>query len=130
VFIYDEFGCPVPCDDARVWTAFVAAQIRAGAIGREVVGRFQVSTYFVGLDQRGRFPWGPEPLIWETWVNEMEGDVPTDRGQQVDYLAHATRWAAAVAHRRIVREIEQGTYKPSGRRWTVEKPHHAPRRTG
>ena len=45
---------------------------------------------------------------------EMTADKPWP---QVDYLGHATRWAAAVAHRQLVSQIRRGTYKPTGRRW-------------
>jgi hypothetical protein len=117
VFTFDQVGNPVACHDQLEWARFVAG-VTARGDGQfdEIVGRFRVQTYFVGLDLRGRLPWGPDPLIWETWVNEITGDCRW-QWPQVDYLGHATRRAAAVAHRQLVSQIRRGTYKPTGRRW-------------
>ena len=117
MFTFDQFGCPVACDDAFEWARF-KARVTAGAVGTQVdiVGRFHVQTYFVGLDLRGRLPWGPEPLVWETWVSETTG-AGAPPGRQVDYFGHVTRSAAAAAHRRLLLEMRRGTYEPSGRRW-------------
>jgi hypothetical protein len=124
--MFDEFGCPVECDDVLEWSRFVAA-VTKGRIGahENIVGQFHVNTYFVGLDLRGRFPWGPEPLVWETWVSEITG---ADRlsWPQVDYFGHVTRWAAAIAHRQIVSEMRRGTYKPTGRQWVYGEKDPAP----
>lgn len=117
MFTFDQVGNPVACHDQLEWARFVAG-VTARGDGQfdEIVGRFRVQTYFVGLDLRGRLPWGPDPLIWETWVNEITGDCRW-QWPQVDYLGHATRSAAAVAHRQLVSQIRRGTYKPTGRRW-------------
>ena len=117
MFTFDQFGCPVECNDPWEWSQFLAGvTARHEGACEDIVGRFHVQTYFVGLDLRGRLPWGPDPLIWETWVNEITGDCRW-QWPQVDYIGHATRSAAAVAHRQLVSQIRRGTYKPSGRRW-------------
>jgi hypothetical protein len=112
-FAFDHNGYPVECNDQfGEWTNFVVGVwARDDCKFEDTVGRFHVSTYFVGLDLRGRLPWGPDPLIWETWVKEISGH------RQVDYLGHATRAAAAAAHRELISQIKRGIYKPTGRRW-------------
>jgi hypothetical protein len=118
VFTFDQFGCPVECNDHWEWSRFVAGvTARNEGVCEDIVGGFHVQTYFVGLDLRHRFTWGPEPLVWETWVNQITAAKPWP---QVDYIGHATRSAAAVAHRQLVSQIRRGTYKPSGRRWNQD----------
>ena len=130
-FTFDHNGYPVECNDQfGDWTNFVlGVWARDDCKFHDAVGRFDVSTYFVGLDLRGRLPWGPEPLIWETWVYEMTADKPWP---QVDYLGHATRGAAAAAHRELISQIKRGIYKPTGRRWDpdFEKGTLAPNAAG
>ncbi|HVV48988.1 MAG TPA: hypothetical protein VHO06_04965 [Polyangia bacterium] len=126
LYTFDRFGCPVACHDALKWDSFYA-RVSAAGVGRheDFVGRFRVQTYFLGLDLRGRVPWGPDPLIWETWVSEPTGE-EWPRWRQVDYFGHATQRAAAAAHRQIVLEMGRGIYTPSGRRWVFDERPYAP----
>ena len=97
-------------DQFGEWTNFVVGVwAHDDPSSEDTVGRFHVSTYFVGLDLRGRLPWGPNPLIWETWVKEIYGH------RQVDYLGHATRAAAFPLAASSFLQIKRGIYKPTGR---------------
>ena len=87
MYILNEKGEPVPCDDVREWGRFMAE--RPGRIVEHtMVGTVKVSTVFLGLDHN--FCGGP-PLLWETMIFGGVLDQEMDRYFSLDsaQLGHA-----------------------------------------
>lgn len=64
LYILDERGEPVECDDVLAWGAWFETAKRT--VAHDVVGDARVSTVFLGVDHN--FRGGGFPLLWETMV--------------------------------------------------------------
>jgi hypothetical protein len=64
LYILDDDGEPVPCNDARQWSTWLSVPGRR-VVSQETVAGFQVSTVFLGVDHA--FHGGP-PVLWETMI--------------------------------------------------------------
>lgn len=64
-----EGQIPVPCEDLLTWARWIEDNPRV--VRQEVIGRFFVSTVFLGLDHDWTFK-GP-PLVFETMVMQKDG---------------------------------------------------------
>lgn len=102
-YILDADGAPVRCDDTAAWGEWFEQASLSGdrVVARDEIGRYTVSTVFLGLDHdfTGRGP----PVLWETMIFADDGYDDLDcAGEMQRYSALD---AARLGHARIVREL-------------------------
>ena len=64
-------GEPLRVEDVQLWARWWETADRR--IGFDVVGRYHVSTVFLGIDHGWH---GGPPVLWETMVFDAEGESP------------------------------------------------------
>jgi len=100
-------GEPVPVDDVQAWARWWETADRR--IGFDAVGRYDVSTIFLGIDHN----WGDgPPVLWETMVFDREG---AHRFRDEWCHRYSSRDEAALGHAMTVSLVraEVETPKPS-----------------
>lgn len=103
MYILDEHGKPMRCEDMRVWADWMAAGDRI--VAKTDVGELRVSTVFLGLDHNFDFGHGP-PVLWETMIfgapagSPLAGYQKRYTGQQAAVEGHAQAVVLALAAKR------------------------------
>lgn len=92
-YTLDERGEPVPCADLMEWGRWMETAERK--VARDQIGRFDVSTVFLGLDHG--FHGGP-PVRRETMIFGPEGHGLEDYSER-----YTSRQAAVAGHAEAVR---------------------------
>ena len=61
IFVLDEDGAPLPCDDLTAWGTWCAEN---RVLAKDIVGETRVSTVFLGINHASDGP----PVLWETMI--------------------------------------------------------------
>lgn len=111
MFILDENNSPILADSTTAWAAWYESAGEKRRVGSDVVGRYEVSTVFLGLDHswslRG---W---PILFETMVFRLAADGDRDRnaheGDDIDMMMERyPTWSEAEAgHARMIEYVKQ-----------------------
>lgn len=109
MFILDENQSPILADNVLQWGEWMETADRH--VGSDIVGRYRVSTVFLGLDHR--FSTRGWPVLFETMVfrldEEGDRDVVVHEGDDIDSMMERYRtWSEAEAgHKRMIEYVQQ-----------------------
>jgi hypothetical protein len=100
LYILDEHGSPVPCSSSDAWALWREHARRDGSLwaGRDDVGRFRISTVFLGLDHS--FGVDGPPVLWETAIFDATSDDVEIVRRYTSRADAEAGHAVAVAHAR------------------------------
>lgn len=111
MFILDENQSPILADSTLHWGEWYQNAGERRRVGRDVVGQYEVSTVFLGLDHN----WSERgwPVLFETMVFRLGEDGDRDRNASDDdeldgRMERYRTWSEAEAgHARMIDEVKQ-----------------------
>ncbi len=95
-YILDANGQPQPEDDLLTWAEWMGTGNNP-VLCRDDVGRYRVSTLFLGMDHYNNF--GESPLLWETMVFGGRLDHESEK--------YASKAEAEAGHARMVQRVRE-----------------------
>ena len=105
---------PVPADDAQEWAEYFERGNRRVRLTK--IGKFEVSTVFLGLDHN--FSGRGEPILFETMTFTAEDGAEADNDQD----GRASTWSEAEdMHQRAVDWIFKNRAEPGDKAVDLEK---------
>lgn len=111
MFILDENNSPVLADSTLAWGEWYETNTERRRVGLDVVGHYEVSTVFLGLDQSfTRRGW---PILFETMIFRLGKDGDRDpnarEGDDIDMMMerYQTWQQAEAGHARFIEYVKQ-----------------------
>jgi hypothetical protein len=113
LYILDEAGDPVACDDVLTWGAWMEKADRHVALTH--IGDVYVSTVFLGIDHDMSYG-AKQPILFETMIYANVPDDGINHGREwIDgCLRYGNRDHAQWGHEAVVRAVQDRLARPQG----------------